>query len=73
DSPELHLTDTLAAGDGLCNEAMARRVVESAPAAIDHLIRLGAPFDRALDGKLRLGLEAAHSRRRIVHAAGDGT
>ncbi|RWA58083.1 L-aspartate oxidase [Mesorhizobium sp.] len=73
DSPELHLTDTLAAGDGLCNEAIARRVVESVPASIDHLIRLGAPFDRALDGKLRLGLEAAHSRRRIVHAAGDGT
>ncbi|RWD26492.1 MAG: L-aspartate oxidase [Mesorhizobium sp.] len=73
DSPELHLTDTLAAGDGLCNEAIARRVVESVPAAIDHLIGLGAPFDRALDGKLRLGLEAAHSRRRIVHAAGDAT
>ncbi|PBB41138.1 L-aspartate oxidase [Mesorhizobium sp. WSM3866] len=73
DSPELHLTDTLAAGDGLCNEAIARRVVESVPATIDHLIRLGAPFDRALDGKLRLGLEAAHSRRRIVHAAGDAT
>ncbi|MGX5845187.1 L-aspartate oxidase [Mesorhizobium sp. ArgA1] len=73
DSPELHLADTLAAGDGLCDEAMARRVVEAIPGAIDQLIRLGAPFDRALDGKLRLGLEAAHSRRRIVHAAGDST
>ncbi|MGX9148016.1 L-aspartate oxidase [Mesorhizobium sp. 128a] len=73
DSPELHLADTLAAGDGLCDEAIARRVVEAVPQAIDHLIRLGAPFDRALDGKLRLGLEAAHSRRRIVHAAGDAT
>ncbi|MBZ9799144.1 L-aspartate oxidase [Mesorhizobium sp. ES1-4] len=73
DSPELHLTDTLAAGDGLCDEAMAKRVVEAVPGAIDHLIRLGAPFDRALDGKLRLGLEAAHSRRRIVHATGDAT
>ncbi|MGX5829286.1 L-aspartate oxidase [Mesorhizobium sp. 43Arga] len=73
DSPELHLADTLAAGDGLCDEAMVRRVVEALPSAIDHLIRLGAPFDRALDGKLRLGLEAAHSRCRIVHAAGDAT
>ncbi|RWI16771.1 L-aspartate oxidase [Mesorhizobium sp.] len=73
DSPELHLADTLAAGDGLCNEQMARRVVQAVPEAIDHLVRLGAPFDRALDGKLRLGLEAAHSRRRIVHAAGDAT
>lgn len=69
DSPDLHLADTLAAGDGLCDEQMARRVVEAVPQAVDNLIRLGAPFDRALNGKLRLGLEAAHSRRRIVHAA----
>ncbi|MET3597437.1 L-aspartate oxidase [Mesorhizobium shonense] len=68
DSPDLHLADTLAAGDGLCNEKIARRVVEAVPDAVENLIRLGAPFDRALDGKLRLGLEAAHSRRRIVHA-----
>ncbi|MDG4889814.1 L-aspartate oxidase [Mesorhizobium sp. WSM4887] len=73
DSPELHLTDTLAAGDGLCNESIARRVVEATPCAIEYLVRLGAPFDRDLDGKLRLGLEAAHSRRRVVHAAGDAT
>lgn len=73
DSPELHLSDTLAAGDGLCNEQIAKRVVEAIPEAIHHLVSLGAPFDRALDGKLRLGLEAAHSRRRIVHAAGDAT
>ncbi|CDX20975.1 L-aspartate oxidase [Mesorhizobium sp. ORS 3324] len=69
DSPDLHLADTLAAGDGLCNEEIARRVVEAVPHAVENLIRLGAPFDRALDGKLRLGLEAAHSRRRVVHAA----
>ncbi|WP_027170085.1 L-aspartate oxidase [Mesorhizobium sp. WSM3224] len=73
DSPELHLADTLAAGDGLCDEAIARRVVEALPSAIDSLVRLGAPFDRTLDGALRLGLEAAHSRPRIVHAAGDAT
>ncbi|RWD52394.1 MAG: L-aspartate oxidase [Mesorhizobium sp.] len=69
DSPDLHLADTLAAGDGLCDEEMARRVVEAAPQGVENLVRLGAPFDRALDGQLRLGLEAAHSRRRIVHAA----
>lgn len=73
DSPELHLADTLAAGDGLCDRDIAERVVRAAPAAIETLIRHGAVFDRALDGALRLGLEAAHRRRRIVHAAGDGT
>ncbi|RWX59542.1 FAD-dependent oxidoreductase, partial [Mesorhizobium sp. M2A.F.Ca.ET.039.01.1.1] len=31
DSPDLHLADTLAAGDGLCDEQMARRVVEAVP------------------------------------------
>jgi L-aspartate oxidase len=73
DSPDLHLADTLAAGDGLCNEATVRRVVASAPKAIEDLVRLGVAFDRDRDRKLRLGLEAAHSRRRIVHAAGDAT
>ncbi|ANN60993.1 L-aspartate oxidase [Mesorhizobium loti] len=73
DNSELHLADTLAAGDGHCDEQMARRVIEAAPQAVENLIRLGAPFDRSLDGRLRLGLEAAHSRRRIVHAAGDAT
>jgi L-aspartate oxidase len=73
DSPDLHLADTLAAGDGHCNEQMARRVIEAVPQAVENLICLGVPFDRSLDGRLRLGLEAAHSRRRIVHAAGDAT
>jgi len=73
DTPELHLADTLEAGDGLCDDAAARRIVAAAPAAIDELGRLGADFDRTADGGLRLGLEAAHSRRRVVHAAGDGT
>ena len=73
DSPKLHLADTLAAGDGLCDPDIAKRVTRAAPAAIEALIRYGAVFDRVPDGALRLGLEAAHQRRRIVHAAGDGT
>ena len=73
DSPDLHFADTLAAGDGLCDERTVRRIVEAAPRAIEDLVRLGVAFDRAPDGTLRLGLEAAHSRQRIVHAAGDAT
>lgn len=73
DSPDLHFVDTVSAGDGLCDEAVVRRVVEAAPQAIANLERLGVHFDRAPDETLRLGLEAAHSRRRIVHAAGDAT
>ncbi len=73
DDPALHLADTLAAGDGLCEHAIAHRITRAAPATIDRLERLGVRFDRGADGALALGLEAAHSRRRIVHAAGDGT
>lgn len=73
DGPGLHLCDTLAAGDGLCDEAAVQRVIEAAPKAIENLERLGVAFDRDPDGALRLGLEAAHSCRRIVHAVGDAT
>jgi L-aspartate oxidase len=73
DDPALHLADTLSAGAGLCEEAIARRIVQAAPAAVEHLARLGVAFDRRPEGDWRLGLEAAHSRNRIVHATGDGT
>ena len=73
DDPALHLQDTLAAGDGLCDPAMAERILRAGPDAIAALIGHGAAFDRTASGALALGLEAAHSRRRIVHAAGDGT
>ena len=73
DAPALHLADTLAAGAGLCDEPVARRIVDAAPAAVEHLARLGVAFDRRADGGWRLGLEAAHGRKRIVHATGDGT
>lgn len=73
DRTELHVADTLAAGAGLCDEAVTRRIVRAAPAAVEHLARLGVAFDRRPDGGWRLGLEAAHSRHRIVHATGDGT
>ena len=73
DSVDLHLADTLAAGDGLCDAAVARRIVQAGPALVDELLALGARFDRTPDGAVRLGLEAGHGRRRIVHAAGDGS
>jgi L-aspartate oxidase len=73
DAPDLHERDTLAAGDGLCAAEAVEAIVGAGPAAIESLMRLGARFDRRHDGDLKLGLEAAHSRRRIVHAEGDGT
>ena len=71
DSPASHITDTLIAGAGHCNETAVRLICESAPARIDDLLQLGVPFDRAEDGTLSLGLEAAHSHHRIARIQGD--
>lgn len=73
DRPALHAADTLAAGDGLSDPTVASRIAAAAPAAIIELERHGVVFDRDAAGRLALGLEAAHARRRIVHVAGDGT
>ncbi len=73
DDPADHAADTLAAGDGLCNAAVVERVTATGPAALATLVRFGVYFDRAPDGRYRLGLEGGHGRRRIVHAAGDGS
>jgi L-aspartate oxidase len=71
DTPEAHAADTIAAGAGLCDPAIVSLVARDAPARIDDLLSLGAPFDRRTDGKLALGREAAHSANRIVHIKGD--
>jgi L-aspartate oxidase len=68
----LHLQDTLAAGDGLCNAEAARVLVEEGPQRIEELIEWGTEFDRA-GAKLVFAREGAHSRNRILHAHGDST
>lgn len=73
DSPELHRQDTLAAGAALCDREAVEVLVEEGPARVRELQLAGAAFDLGSDGKLKLGREAAHSRRRIVHAHGDRT
>jgi len=73
DSVALHVADTLAAGAGLCDRAAVARIVGAGPALVDRLLRLGVQFDRRNDGGLALGLEAAHSRPRILHGNGDQT
>ncbi|HEY8549782.1 MAG TPA: L-aspartate oxidase [Vicinamibacterales bacterium] len=68
DSPERHLQDTLAAGDGLCDVEAVRMLVESGPEDVRQLMEWGAAFDREPDGRLALAREAAHSVRRVLHA-----
>ena len=72
DSPERHFRDTIAAGDGICNEEEVRILVDEAPDRITDLVNFGVPFD-TLDGEIALTMEAAHSLPRILHAGGDAT
>src|SRR5205085_11408872 len=72
DEVALHEQDTLYAGDGLCDVAAVRTLVEEGPAAIEELIEWGAEFDREGE-ELAFTREGAHSRNRILHAHGDST
>lgn len=72
DAPGRHAADTLAAGAGLADIEAVRVLTDEGPARIRDLIRFGVAFDRDESGIAR-GLEAAHSRARILHAGGDAT
>jgi L-aspartate oxidase len=73
DSIDAHVADTLDAGAGLSDEAVARFVAGHARSAIEWLISAEVPFsrERHADGSesLHLHREGGHSHRRIVHAA----
>jgi len=71
DSAEQHARDTVAAGAGLVDAAMARLLAEEGPAAVRALADLGAPFDRTADGGFAQSLEAAHTRPRVARVKGD--
>lgn len=71
DDPSLHIADTLEAGAGLCHPDAVEILVREGPGRVRELVSRGARFARE-DGKLSLGKEGGHSRRRIVHA-GDRT
>jgi L-aspartate oxidase len=73
DSPDLHRQDTLAAGAALCDAAAVEVLVAEGPARVRELADAGAQFDVDTRGQFTLGREAAHSRKRIVHAKGDQT
>ncbi len=76
DSAELHLSDTLAAGAGLCDADAVKVLVTEGPGRVRDLMALGAVFDRTGDGStaaLALAREGGHSVSRVVHAGGDAT
>jgi L-aspartate oxidase len=71
DRPADHLADTIRAGAGLVDATVAARVTGEAPAHIERLAALGAPFDRDTHGGYLLSREAAHGAARVVRVGGD--
>ena len=68
DSYELHIQDTLNVGAGLCNREAVEIMVYEGPKKVEALIQIGVEFTRTQNGRLDLGMEGGHSRKRIVHA-----
>src|SRR4051794_546523 len=73
DSPSQHAADTMAASDGLADPEAVRILTSEGPDRVYELLALGAKFDRGPDGRLGFGLEAAHTKPRIIHSGGDRT
>ena len=72
DSAARHFADTIEAGAGLADPVAVHVLCDEGPARVRDLIRFGVEFDRDESGLSR-GLEAAHSRARIMHVGGDST
>lgn len=68
DSVSLHVEDTLRAGAGLCERDAVEHLATHAATCINRLVDLGVAFDRS-GADLAMTLEAAHSRKRVLHAA----
>lgn len=68
DSPALHAHDTVKVGAGLNDRKAVQLLTGEGPARVQELIDLGAAFDRTPEGELSWGREAAHCRRRVLHA-----
>ncbi|OGN92441.1 MAG: L-aspartate oxidase, partial [Chloroflexi bacterium RBG_13_50_21] len=66
--------DILAAGAGLSYPPAVKLLAERGPQLLDEVLirQAGLHFDHDSRGHLMMGLEAAHSTRRILHV-GDGT
>lgn len=67
DDVAMHVADTLDAGDGLCDPAVVEAIVRDGAASIASLVERGVAFTQLNDGRVSLGKEGGHSKRRILH------
>src|SRR5512135_3609871 len=63
DSFELHVSDTLSVGQGLCHRDAVEIMVREGPTRLRELIESGVRFTQR-DGRLDLGREGGHSTNR---------
>ena len=66
DSFQLHLRDTVNAGGGLVEEAVAMDIISSGPRLVEQLSEWGVNLEGA-SGKGKSGIEGGHSVRRVLH------
>ena len=67
DDLEKHVEDTIEAGDGLCNPEIVSEILKDGPSRIQDLVDLGVSFSSLEDGRISLGKEGGHSKRRVLH------
>lgn len=67
DNYEKHISDTMIAGDDLCNEDIVRATIEESTERVKELIEWGTQFDKTVSGKFSLGKEGGHSEHRVLH------
>ena len=73
DDTNIHIQDTLVAGEFHHHEDNVKTLIEHGATTVQTLLQDGFPADLTPDGQISLGLEGAHSKHRIVHAGGDTT
>jgi L-aspartate oxidase len=73
DSPYKHFVDTMKAGRYHNDQDAVFQMTSRAPGLIQNLYSSGCSFDKNERGELLLGMEGAHSEKRIVHGGGDAT
>nr|WP_315463551.1 L-aspartate oxidase [uncultured Rhodoferax sp.] len=66
DNFEKHISDTLAAGDGLCDRDAVRHIVSEGTNVLQWLIDMGVPFTRE-NNVIHLTREGGHCERRVAH------
>lgn len=67
DSIEKHISDTLIAGDGLCDEQVVRMVITEGMERVKEIIEWGTDFDKDDEGRYDLAREGGHSEFRVLH------